>query len=168
MEAYGVVQQVDVQRLLHQLHRVSRRGPEGRNRGWREDGGHGQGREMGPTGPAPGPLPPRLALPPGPHSPPHEAVPGGGGELRALLVAKPTRAVPVTTGGERSRPRRAKNHLLKPSRWAPNRGAQLQAAPLRQTRRHLAVRLPASPARGITGREARGVTGRGGGWRGGE
>lgn len=46
-QADGVVQQVDVQRFLHQLHGVSRGGPEGRDRSEHGEGGGKPARARG-------------------------------------------------------------------------------------------------------------------------
>lgn len=70
-------------------------------------------------------------------SPSHPAIPGGGPELRALLVAEAAGAVPVAPGGERGDAGGHEEQLLRGSRRGPAGRAQLQAAPRRQSRRHL-------------------------------
>lgn len=71
------------------------------------------------------------------HSPSHPAIPGGGPELRALLVAEAAGAVAVAPGGERGDAGGHKQQLLRGSRRGPAGRAQLEAAPRRQSRRHL-------------------------------
>lgn len=71
------------------------------------------------------------------HSPSHPAIPGGGPELRALLVAEAAGAVTVAPGGERGDAGGHEEQLLRESRRGPAGRAQLEAAPRRQSRRHL-------------------------------
>lgn len=71
------------------------------------------------------------------HSPSHPAIPGGGPELRALLVAEAAGAVAVAPGGERGDAGGHEEQLLRGSRRGPAGRAQLEAAPRRQRRRHL-------------------------------